>query len=434
MAQEEEKKQEQEATAAATDKVRLDNSSTTTHGDKVSVTEHGEEVSTTVRDPKTTTRTEQAIGGFRNADGTPNETAQKEFEERRDILAKANDIDPATGKVDKKYVSDILGVDPEVMRKKREEEMALNRAKQKESALYDSLSVLGDMITAATGGNVWKRDKNTVAKNAHDNNLALQKEQQEEDIANNKALRAPEKEYAAAVAKLYDTVSKANSTKVSTTTENGGGSKTTTTQGNDKTTVTQGKDVTTGHRDVVPRGSNSTGSRSASGSDKSSTRTVKIQVKNQDGTISSEDFHIPANDFDAMARYLSAVYNNLSLDGRNNINNVLANHSILPKDKSGQYTGEDLLSSGIVFDDPQIRSEFIKVINQDQNRTSEEKQRIISIMNEYPSSTDEAAPANKKSWWQKVKDWFHGEDEQEGEQDDGWGEVETTQNDEQYDI
>ncbi len=412
MAQEVEKKQEQEATAAATDKVRLDNSSTTTHGDKVS---------TTVRDPKTTTRTEQAIGGFRNADGTPNETAQKEFEERRDILAKANDIDPATGKVDKKYVSDILGVDPEVMRKKREEEMALNRAKQKESAFYDSLSVLGDMITAATGGNVWRRDKNTVAKNAHDNNLALQKEQQQEDIANNKALRAPEKEYAAAVAKLYDTVSKANSTKVSTTTENGGGS---------KTTTTQGKDVTTGHRDVVPRGGNSTGSRSANGSGKSSTKTVKIQVKNQDGTISTEDFHIPANDFDAMARYLSAVYNNLSLDGRNNINNVLANHSIQPKDKSGQYTGEDLLSSGIVFDDPQIRSEFIRVINQDQSRTPEEKQRIISIMKEYPSSTDDVEPAKKKSWWQKVKDWFHGEDEQ----DKGWGEVETTQNDEQYDI
>ncbi len=409
---EEEKKAQEEAqaeqaqsaaaqAAATAQKVRLNNSSVTTHGDKVSTTTHGDKVSTTTHTPKVTTHTESRTSGFYNPDGTPNEAAQRVYDEGKADYAKTLHINPDTGRVDRRFVSEILGVDPEVMRKQREQGMALNRSKQKESALYNSLAVLGDMITTATGGNVWKRDADKHAKDAHDDNLKLQKEQAAEDEANNAKLRAPEKEYAEAIAKLKDTVDKAYATKIAQTTEQGDTTTQTTTQGNDRTVTRQGNNVTTGHHDVLPRGA-ANGSRSGSGSGSSTTKTVKIQVKNADGTISSEDFHIPANDFDAMGRYLSAAYNNLTEQDKNNVNKVLTANGIMPRDAGtgkNTYDGADLLSSGIVFDDPQVRAEFIKVIRQDGSRSMKEKQRIIDIMQQYPLEDEK-----KKSWWQRFKE------------------------------
>ncbi len=419
-AQEQAQQTEEQVQAAQiepAEKVRLNNSSVTTHGDKVSETTHGDKVTTTTHDPKVTTKTERSVSGFLNPDGTPNEAAQKEYEEGKAAYAKAYHIDPETGQVDRRYVSDILGVAPEVMRKQREAEMALNRRKQKESAWYNALSVLGDMVTTATGGNVWKREADQHAKDAHDDHLKLQKEQAAEEEANNNKLRAPEQAYAAAVAKLRDTVGRRYGTKISSTTEQGGDTKTTTTQGNDRTTTTQGKDVTTGHRDAV---AGRTSTRSGSGS--SDTKTVKIQVKNTDGTISSEDFHIPANDFDAMGRYLSAAYNNLTDQDKKNVDKLLSANGIMPRDigTTGEYTydGADLLSSGIVFDNPQVRAEFIKVIQQDGSRTAEEKQRIIEAMQQYPTETEtgtETGTEKKKSWWRRFKDWVTGGEEDNDE-------------------
>lgn len=403
-AQEEAQQTEEQAqtAAAAGRKVRLNNSSVTTHGDKVSETTHGDKVTTTTHDPKTTIHTERSVNGFVNPDGTPNEAAERYFQQQKKAYADAYHVNPDTGRVDRRFVSDILGVDPEVLRKKREEEIALNRSKQKESALYNSLAVLGDMITTASGGNVWKRDADKHAKDAHDDNIKLQKEQAAEDEANNNKLRAPEKEYAAAVANLRDAVGKAYGTKISTTTEQGGGTKSTTTQGNDKTTTTQGRDVTAGHRDAIA-GRTTTSSGSGSGSGGGGTmKTVKIRVKNADGTISSEDFHIPANDFDAMGRYLSAAYNNLDEEDKKNVDKLLSANGIVPRESgTGKYTydGADLLSSGIVFDDPQVRAEFVKVIQQDGSRTAEEKQRIIDVMQQYPTEAE-----REKSWWQRFKE------------------------------
>ncbi len=369
----------------ADDKQKYNRNLTTTHGDKTTETTH---------EPKVTTKTEQSVNGFYNPDGTPNAAAQQEFEAQRRATAAAYGIDPETGRVQRRFVSDILGIDPEVMRKQRQQEEELNRAKQKESGLYNALSVLGDMITTAGGGNVWQRNADQHAKEAHANNLALEREQQTEDIANNAKLRTTEQAYAAAVQKLRDSVGTAFGTKISNTVEQGG-----------KTTAktTQGKDTTTGYIE----GRTGKGSGNGSGSN-GSTKTVKIQVNGADGKLSSEDFHIPANDFDAMGRYLSAAYQNLTENGKKNIDRVLAASGILPRDNGAgknTYDGADLLSSGIVFDDPQIRAEFVKVIQADQTRTPEEKQNIINLMQQYPTET---TTEKKKGWWQRFKDWISG--------------------------
>ena len=393
----------------ADDKQKYNRNLTTTHGDKVTTTTHGGKTVETTHEPKVTTRTEQSVGGFYDTNGNPNIAAQREFEAQKRLIAAAYGIDPNTRRVDHRFVSDILGIDPDVMRRKRAEEERLNQSKQKESALYNSLAVLGDMMTTAGGGNVWKRNADQHAKEAHDNNLALEREQNAEDLANNNKLRSTEQAYAAAVQKIYDSVGKSFGTKVSRTTEQGGKTTAKTTQGQDISTITQGNDRTTGYTEGGARKGNGSGSGGGNGG---SIKTVKIQVKDANGNLATEDFHIPANDFDAMGRYLSAAYQNLTDSGKNNIDKVLAASGILPRDNGAgknTYDGADLLSSGIVFDNPQIRAEFVKVIQADQTRTPEEKQNIIGIMQQYPTET-----AKKKKWWQRFKEWISGEEEDNG--------------------
>ena len=206
--------------------VNLSSGSTTTHGDKTATTTH---------QPKYTTKTEQQVGGFYNPDGTPNLAAKQEFEQGKQQLAAGYHVNPETGRVEPKFITNIVGVDPEIMRQKREEEQKLNRRKAKESALYNALAVIGDIATTAAGGNVWQRKADQHGKEAHDMNLALDREQQAEDIANADKIRGTEQAYAAAVQKLRDTIGNAYKTKLSQTQEIGGDSQTVTKQGQDKT-------------------------------------------------------------------------------------------------------------------------------------------------------------------------------------------------------
>lgn len=345
--------QVQAAQTEPTEKVRLNNSSVTTHGDKVSETTHGDKVTTTTHDPKTTVRTERSVSGFVNPDGTPNEEAQKEYEEGKAAYAKAYHIDPETGQVDRRYVSDILGIAPEVMRKQREAEIALNRRKQKESAWYNALSVLGDMVTTATGGNVWKREADQHAKDAHDDNLKLQKEQAAEDEANNTKLRAPEQAYAAAVAKLRDTVGRRYGTKITSTTEQGGDTKTTTTQGNDRTTTTQGKDVTTGHRDAI---AGRTSTRSGSGSGSSTTAYLPIKVNTANGKETYR-IAIPKSKKDAIANELANV-----LAKQPDYDTKYAQYITTKGSGLSEQTSIDLdrlINDGVYINNPNIINTFI---------------------------------------------------------------------------
>lgn len=351
----EEAQQAQAAAAAPAGKVRLNNSSVTTHGDKVSETTHGDKVTTTTHDPKTTIRTERSVNGFVNPDGTPNEAAERYYQQQKKAYANAYHVDPETGQVDRRFVSDILGVDPEVMRKQREAEMALNRRKQKESAWYNALAVLGDMVTTAGGGNVWKREADTHAKEAHDDNLKLQKEQAAEDEANNNKLRAPEKEYAAAMANLRDTVGKAFGTKISTTTEQEGDTKVTTTQGKDTTTTTQGRDVTIGHRDAI---SSATSNTSTSNKSSSSNTTAYLPIKvNTANGKETYRIAIPKAKKDAIANELANVLFQQPDYEKNYAQYVTTTGSNLNAKTTIDL--DRLINDGVYIDNPNIINTFI---------------------------------------------------------------------------
>lgn len=315
----------------AEDKQKYNRSLTTTHGEKTTETTH---------EPKITTRTEQSIGGFYDANGNPNVAAQREFEARKRPVAAANGVNPDTGRVEPRFVSDILGIDPNVMRRKCAEEERLNRSKQKESALYNALAVFGDMMTTAGGGNVWQRNADQHAKEAHDNNLALEREQQVEDITNNNKLRSTQQAYAAAVQKIYDSVGKSFGTKISNIVEQDGKTIAKTTQGND---------VTTGY--IEGRAGKGNGSGSGSGGNK--------YLMNARNTASGKirSFELTKPQFDAVTSLLKEHYTQLLNDDNqafvNDIEDKLSkSHILIGKEKDGtpKFDCNMMLQSGNYYE------------------------------------------------------------------------------------
>lgn len=334
----------------ADDKQKYNRNLTTTHGDRTTETTHGDRVTETTHEPKVTTKTEQGVSGFYNPDGTPNAAAQQEFEAQRRATAAAYGIDPETGRVQRRFVSDILGIDPEVMRKQRQQEEELNRAKQKESGLYNALSVLGDMITTAGGGNVWQRNADQHAKEAHANNPALEREQQAEDIANNAKLRTTEQAYAAAVQKLRDSVGTAFGTKISNTVEQGGKATAKTTQGKDTSTTTQGKDTTTGY--IEGRTAKSTSTSTTT--DSTSYLPIKVHTAKGEETYR---LAIPKAKKEAIANELANV---LALQP--NYQKNYGQYIVRKGSGTNQTLTIDLdrlINDGVYMDNPNIMNTFI---------------------------------------------------------------------------
>lgn len=65
------------------------------------------------------------------------------------------------------YLSSILN-----MKKHNEEVERINRAKALNAGLLNAFTTIGDMISAGVGGNVYKRDKNTIAEDAAKDTIA----------------------------------------------------------------------------------------------------------------------------------------------------------------------------------------------------------------------------------------------------------------------
>lgn len=340
---------------------------------------------TTTKQPKTVTRTERLVDGFTNPDdGSRNEAAYREFEEGKQQLASTYHVNPETGRVEKKYLSDFLNFDPVEERKRREEEAALNRRKQKESAWINAISVLGDMFTTAAGGNVWKRDADKHAKEAHDANIRLQQEQRAEDAAIDQETRKTEQAYAKAVDELAKRVGNAHRSrvyKVETTGEE---------------THQTGWREGASPRPAAAKGATSSSSSSAAGggSSRNQPKIVNVQLSNGN----TAQLHMSPNAYAASGKYLSSLYNALISSGNENIANVLEESGINPQ-KDGTYKAEDLLSSGIVFDNPQVRNEFVKIIKSDPNMTDEEKEEIERELRTYPAVITEP---QKKSILQRI--------------------------------
>lgn len=363
------------------------------------VTTQGDDNTVVAQDPNT--KIKQTGSWMLNPDGTPNKAALAEAQAMNEQAMRANGIDPNTGDVDRTYLSSLF---PALRTENRKDEAKINRLKQIESGLYNSLAVLGDMVTTAAGGNVWKRDPNTTAKEAEARNRELENEQLNEDAAKARTRQKLLSDYAKAV----NDINKHMQDKYNYTveTQNFGNKTTTTKHGETRKTVPGSISTTT-----VTYSGNGNGGRSGAyasahsgGGSRKEPQLIKIPLKDN----TSVDVRVPANQYEATGVYLSALYNALGKAEDSNIKTVLRNAGIKPN-KDGSYESDKLLSSGIIFDNPQVREQFVNIINDDESISPDNKQRIIADMYLYSSTRD---IEKKKSIWQRIKEFFTGGDDE----------------------
>lgn len=77
----------------------------------------------------------------------------------------------------------VVGANANKIRAQRAQEALMNQKRARIAALADSGRVISDMISAGVGGNVYKRDKDTTAKEAYEANQQLKRLQEAEDAA-----------------------------------------------------------------------------------------------------------------------------------------------------------------------------------------------------------------------------------------------------------
>lgn len=152
---------------------------------------------------------------------------KSELEARQRALAEANhmDYDPATGKLTPKntFFYDVIGIDREAVKKDREREIATNRTRQSLNALRDSLMLVSDMVSAAVGGNVWKREKDPTNKELEERNRQLKAEQLQEDKDSADKLNSQYEKTVKGLSDLADRFNQLYATRTSRNTHNNTG-------------------------------------------------------------------------------------------------------------------------------------------------------------------------------------------------------------------
>lgn len=181
--------------------------------------------STTVKEPETTTtkKEDQVVQKVEQAIGPSQEEIDAYKQTIKEPLANAYGVDPNTGKYSGS-VAELLGFDP----KKREEALRkqeqLARFKQKEASWRNALGVITDVVTAAAGGNVYKRDKDNIAAQEGEKADKAKAAIQEIADAIPTAIRQRESQYRQAEQEQLQKYMDKMTGKVTTTTTQGGGS------------------------------------------------------------------------------------------------------------------------------------------------------------------------------------------------------------------
>ena len=226
MAKKEEEKNYQTATL----------SSTTTKKPEVTTTTKTPETTTTKKEDQTVQKVEQAVGPSQEDVDAYKQTI-------KEPLANVYGVDPNTGKYNGS-VAELLGFDP----KKREEALRkqeqLARFKQKEASWRNALGVITDVVTAAAGGNVYKRDKDNIAAQEGEKADKAKAAIQEIADAIPTAIRQREAQYRQAEQEQLQKYMEKMTGKVTTTTTQGGGSVTQKVGGNSTTTKEEVLDPT----------------------------------------------------------------------------------------------------------------------------------------------------------------------------------------------
>lgn len=193
--------------------------------------------STTVKSPEVTTtkKQDQVVQKVEQAIGPRQEEIDAYKQTIKEPLANAYGVDPNSGKYSGS-VAELLGFDPTKRAEELRKQEQLARFKQKEASWRNALGVITDVVTAAAGGNVYKRDKDNIAAQEGEKADKAKSAIQEMAAAIPAAKRQREAQYRQAEQEQLKKYMEKMTGKVTTTTTHGGGSVTQKVGGNSTTT------------------------------------------------------------------------------------------------------------------------------------------------------------------------------------------------------
>ena len=185
---------------------------------------------TETKSPKTTTRENQEEVTETSVAAPSQESVQAAQQFYKDVYTGDDSTTPAP------TMAEIIGADPDKYYENRENQKKLNEFRRKEAQFYNGLSVIGDIASAAAGGNVFRRQKDTTAADAVKENQRLDDLTRAENVMYNQKLREAEAAKQAAYQKAISDWYDKNTTKV--TRKTGGGYKIIE-EGDNKTSTTR---------------------------------------------------------------------------------------------------------------------------------------------------------------------------------------------------
>ena len=197
---------------------------------------------TETKSPKTTTRENQEEVTETSVAAPSQESIQTAQQFYKDVYTGDDSTTPAP------TMAEIIGADPDKYYENRENQKKLNEFRRKEAQFYNGLSVIGDIATAASGGNVFRRQKDTTGADAAKENQRLDDLTRAEKVMYYQKLREAEAAKQAAYQKAISDWYDKNTTKVTRKTgggyelkEEGGGKTSTTRKTVDKDASSSGK-------------------------------------------------------------------------------------------------------------------------------------------------------------------------------------------------
>lgn len=322
---------------------------------------------------------------------------QLEMERRIEQTAAGQNmrVNPLTGQHE--YIDNTkttLGTVIPGLRNSAAEAERINYQRSLGSALYNSMAALADMGVAIGGGNVAKRETDTTGIEAAKDTQARRDQlaqaeaaakQRDEDILRSAA------ENAEKIRERFDAMrQRVSQTQSSNTGINSSTQRTQSEQKNNYNSRGGGKN---GGENQI---------------------TIRYRVPASGGKpehVESIGIPVDGETYKRLGGYLSSVYNQLINDkGVNAVNDILRNAGINPK-SDGTYDTDDLLRSGIIFNDPTVLSEFKNVIYATPNLSEEQKRSLISGLDTYSTIPDEEKPG-----WLKRKfiEWGWRKDDSPG--------------------
>lgn len=251
---------------------------------------------------------------MRVVDPAVRQQAQNEYNERMRSLGYVQDTNSPNGWSKDPTLFDALKVNRDNLKAERERQEKINRNRQLGAAIAETARLVSDMGWGAAGGNVYRREKDTTATDAMNENKRLREQQIADDIAAQEKdrqdyLAAAREAMAARDAYIRDFSKQVNHSQGrSTGNSTQRGSSSGTSSSSSTSTGWQNQDVNRDYINAIPGGGGANANASSGGSGSTAVFNV-ISTKKNGAPVA---LYMPTN---VSKSAVPRVYNNLVANG-----------------------------------------------------------------------------------------------------------------------